>query len=160
MNYPHGECATDRGPDQQGTPQVSTYYLPCLLFSVVIYRLQPPTSQLALNPGFLFRILSCSFGEKSEKLVHGRCKVYPRWLNSWVIYKGIAKGSQNKDVCHFKVKKKRKGMKYPFPVPSPNHNNFGRPCTQFRLMYTIGLCISQEFNHTPYTCHEQKNPVS
>ena len=48
-------------------------------------------------------------------------------------------------------------MKYPFPVPSPNPdpncntkstmNNFGRPCTQFRLMYTTPLYISQEFNN-------------
>ena len=26
-------------------------------------------------------------------------------------------------------------------------NNFGRPCTQFCLMYTTALYISQEFNH-------------
>ena len=59
-------------------------------------------------------------------------------------------------------------MKYPFPVPtltltvtlSPNHytmNNFGRPCTQFHLMYTTPLYISQEFNHEfnhlRYTLH-------
>ena len=43
--------------------------------------------------------------------------------------------------------RKKKAMKYPFPVPSPNltlttilspnhytTSNFGRPCTQFRLM--------------------------
>ena len=36
-------------------------------------------------------------------------------------------------------------------------NNFGRPCTQFRLMYPTPLYISQEFNHEfnhlRYTLH-------
>ena len=42
-------------------------------------------------------------------LVDGRCKVYPR-LNPCVMYKVIyiVKGSQNKGVCHFKIREKKK----------------------------------------------------
>ena len=81
--------------------------------------------------------------------IDGRCKVYPRWLNPWVIYKGRVKGRQNKGVCHFKIRRK-KNVRNTYSLSqaltltltvtlSPNHytmNNFGRPCTQFRLMYT------------------------
>ena len=114
--------------------------------------------------------------EKVHSTVDGRCKVYPRWLNSRVIYKGIVKGRQSKGVCHFKIRKRKKkkrkrkvwnthslsqALTLTLTVTlSPNHytmNNFGRPCTQFHLMYTTPLYISQEFNHEfnhlRYTLH-------
>ena len=57
---------------------------------------------------------------------------------------------QDKGACLSLQHKGKKGFKYPFTVPRPNPNpngitlspnhyttsNFGRLCTQFRLMYT------------------------